>query len=78
MVEGEQRLLGRVGVGGLRIVDEDRVAEPRDLLHPVVKTRKGAQAVADLIVGQSQKFANGESSRCVLSVVLAPQSPHGR
>ena len=40
----QQRLFGRVGVGRLRIVDEQHAAEPADLLHAMGEAGKRRQA----------------------------------
>ena len=70
----EQRLVRRIGVGGLAVVDETARAGARDLLHPVRQAREARQGRRAPRVGvQAERADGGIGGRGVLPVVPAAQ-----
>ena len=71
----QQRLLGRVGVGRLRVVDEQHSPEAPDLLHAMREAGKRQERPRDLLAPDAHCPCRGIGERRVLPVVRAAQRP---
>ena len=71
--EGGERLLGGIRVRRLGIVDEQHVAAPPDLLHPVRQAGERGQSGLDLLAREPQRPGHRHGNGRVLPVVGAPQ-----
>ena len=71
IVERQQRLLGRVRVGRLRVVDEQHPAKPPNLFHAVGEPRKRLEGARDALALDAQRPRGGVGERGVLRVVGA-------
>ncbi len=68
-----QRLLRRVGVGRLRVVDEEHPSLPPDFLHAVRETRKGEESLRDRLARNAERPGGGIGEGGVLAVMSAAQ-----
>src|SRR5271165_6599606 len=73
VVEGQKRLFGRVGVGRLRIVDEQHAAQPADLLHAVREAGERLEPARDVMPRDAERAGGGGREGGVLSVMGAAQ-----
>ena len=73
IVEAQQRLFRRIGVGGLRIVDVEDFAAVADLLHPVREAGEGLQTLLDKLKLETVCAERRHRRRGVLAVVGAAQ-----
>ena len=71
VVKRQQRLLGRVGVGRLRVVDEQHPAQPADLFHAMRKPGKGGEGAGDRARARRRAPRGGVGERGVLPVMGA-------
>ena len=78
IVERHERLLGGVGVGRFRIVDEQHPAKPADLFHAMRKAGKRLERTRDAIALDAKRPRGGVSERRVLAVVSAAKRPCAR
>ena len=78
IVEREQRLLGGVGVGRFRVVDEQHPAEPADLFHAMCEPRKGLERARDAIALDAESPRGGVGERSVLPVMRATKRASAR
>ena len=75
VAKGQERLLGRVGIGRLRIVDEYDPAKSADLLHPMSEPGKGQEGAGDALGLDAERPRGGVGERRVLPVVGAAKRP---
>ena len=68
-VEGRERLRRRVGVGSLRIVDEEHGAAPADDLHPMRETGKALHRREDDAAVEAERLAAPQAHGGVLPIV---------
>src|SRR5438552_7602699 len=69
----QKRLLRRVGVGRLGIVDEQHAPQAPDLLHPMREAGESLERAGDLLALDAEGPCGGISERRVLTVVRAAQ-----
>ena len=78
VVERQQRLLGGVGVGRLRVVDEQHPAKPADLFHAMRKAGKRLERARDAIALDAERPRGGVGERRVLPVMGAAKRARAR
>ena len=78
VVERQQRLLGGVGVGRFRIVDEQHTAKPADLFHAMSKPRKRLEGAGDAVALDAERPRGGVGEGRVLPVMGAAKRARTR
>ena len=73
--EARQRRRRRIGVGRLRIIDEEHMVLAPHLLHAVCQARKALKSGLDLAEVEADLEAGGDGGERVLRIVLAAQRP---
>ncbi len=73
VAEARQRARGAVGVGGLRIVDEQHASLAADRLHAVGEAGKRGKALLDGAEIEAEREAGGDGAGRVLRIVRAAQ-----
>ncbi len=78
IVERQERLLGGVGVGRFRVVDEQHPVEPADLFHAMREPRECLERARDAIALDAESPRGGVGERGVLPVMRAAKRPRAR
>ena len=74
VVERQKRLFGRVGVGRLRIVDEQHPAQPADLLHAMRKAGKRLERARDVDARSTPSARAAAKAKAAFCPLWAPRS----
>ena len=74
VLERQQRLLGGVGVGRLRIIDEQDLAAPANLLEPVRQPRKGGERPAPRARFRGQAAPSAATAAAAFWPLCAPRN----
>ena len=72
-VEGKQRLFGGIGVGRFRIVDEENLPFPANLLKPMRQSGETPQAFRNAFEIKPKRPKRRDRGGGILAIVLAAQ-----